>query len=165
MTKVFKIVYVYAAALATACASSGAAGPEVVVSLERFRDCLGCSAYRLEFYPDGRVVYEGTDLVKMTGRHVGRTSADKMALITRTIRDMGFMTLKDQYIEQGRPVQGKTRITVTLDGQTKTTLFAYSQADVNVRLTSLARLINEAADAKQWVCPVRLGDREFCGLD
>jgi len=166
MTKTLRLACAYGAFFAIACAhASKDATAEPVVSLERFRDCLACSAYRIDLYANGRIVYEGYDFVKVTGRQLGQTSPDKVALVVDAVRDMGFMTLKDHFIEQSRPVQGKTRITVSLDGQTKSTVFAYSRAEVNVRLISLARLIDEVTAAKQWVCPVRLGERESCGLD
>ena len=82
--------------------SSGRTGPaddavQPVITLERSA-CRGqCAEYRLAFFEDGQVVYDGVANVSKAGRWHGRLPRETVDQLVTEFRRLGFDTLAAKY--------------------------------------------------------------------
>ena len=77
--------------------ATAAATPQPVITLER-SECHGqCAEYRLAFYEDGQVVYEGVANVSKAGRWYARVPRETVAGLVGDFRRMGYDSLTAKY--------------------------------------------------------------------
>ena len=77
--------------------ATAAATPQPVITLER-SECHGqCAEYRLAFYEDGQVVYDGVANVSKAGRWYARVPRETVAGLVRRFRRLGYDSLTAKY--------------------------------------------------------------------
>lgn len=60
--------------------------------------CFGkCPVYTVKIYNSGYAVYEGKDNVDMVGTYTTRFTKDQLATLTKTAKEINYMSLNDVY--------------------------------------------------------------------
>ncbi len=126
-----------------------------VVTLERTA-CFGfCPVYTLAVYSDGRVVYNGSANVQVTGEQTGSITTAQVQQLVDAFTAADYFNLKDEY---KAPVTDlPTQITsFTQDGQTKTVsnyggCLSGSPDPAPQALCDLPDLIDQVTHSAQWI--------------
>lgn len=119
----------------------------VVITLER-TVCFGrCPAYKVTLYGDGRVEYEGTRFVQVTGTMATKISQERVKELVTEFNRIDYFSLQDTY---DAPVTDlPTTITsITVDGRTKKVENYYGGPK---SLTELENKIDETTNSKIWI--------------
>ncbi|HEY0324142.1 MAG TPA: DUF6438 domain-containing protein [Pyrinomonadaceae bacterium] len=130
---------------------------DTVITIERTA-CFGpCPMYKLAIYADGRVVYEGKNNVKQTGKVESSITQDKIRELVAAFEQIEYFKLKDRYSGQDCPqmwTDHPSAITsLTMNGKSKTVKHYYGCQGLEIldRLTKLESKIDEAANVNQWI--------------
>jgi hypothetical protein len=126
-----------------------------IITLERTA-CFGfCPVYTLAVYADGRVVYNGTDHVEVTGEQTGSISTKQVQQLVDAFQAADYFNLKDEY---KAPVTDlPTSISsFTQDGQTKTIsnyggCLEGSPDKAPQALCDLPDLVDQVTNSSQWI--------------
>lgn len=140
--------------------SSAFAADLAVIVMEVTGSCFDCQNYKLEFYDDGQVVFNGNAYTKQPGRSVASISSRHLTEIKRGFYDIEFFGLAPEYT-QPRNVPSDTRTDVTTRLTFRDRNIEHSVL-VNMGygtkrppgFTLLTDLIKRLSGAKQWACPV-----------
>ena len=120
---------------------------DVVITLERTL-CYGfCPNYELTISGDGKVVYEGKSLVKVTGAQTAQISQDKVKKLVDEFYRVGYFSLQDEYIEDIKDLP-TTITSIIIDGKTKKIVNYYGAPK---KLNELENKIDEITNSKNWV--------------
>jgi len=129
--------------------------PSTVITLERTA-CFGfCPIYTLTIYADGRVEFDGTDFVEMTGKQTGSITTEQVQELVNAFRNADYLNLEDKY--EAPVTDIPTTITsFTEDGQTKTVVnYGGCMEESPVRapqaLCDLEIQIDEVTNSSQWI--------------
>jgi hypothetical protein len=76
---------------------------DVSITLEWLGCTGGCPDFYVEIHGDGRVIYEGRDYVKVTGRREHKIPKEKVAELVREFYRANYFSLKDEYVEYSGP--------------------------------------------------------------
>jgi hypothetical protein len=129
---------------------------DATITLERTA-CFGdCPVYTVSIDARGNVVYNGTEFVRVKGRHTSRIAVARVAEILEQADRIGFFDLNDQYVEIRHPDGSistvtdlpTTIVTIARGGRTKR---VEDYVGAPEGLAALERLIDEVANTKQWV--------------
>ena len=130
---------------------------DTVITLER-TVCYGtCPAYKLTIYADGKVVFEGAEYVRKTGRFEARVSRDKVQELLTAFREINYFDLKNNYSEKDCPQwwtdHPTAQTSLTINGRSKTVRHYYGCAGLEVldRLSKLESKIDKTVNVDQWV--------------
>jgi hypothetical protein len=124
---------------------------QVHVGLQR-TGCFGtCPSYSVHLYGDGRVVYEGSSFVDVTGEHVFRVPPDRIAKLVASLRAKGLWSLRESY---QAPVTDNPGYVLTLEfgGQThEITDYVGHRAGMPRGVSQFEDEVDEAAYADAWI--------------
>ena len=130
-------------------------GNQPIITLER-TPCFGfCPVYTLAVYADGRVVYNGSDHVDVTGEQTGSITAEQVQQLVSAFQAADYFNLKDKY--EAPVTDLPTQITsFTQDGQTKTIsnyggCLEDSPDKAPQALCELPDLIDQVTNSAQWI--------------
>lgn len=96
--------------------------PPMVASIKRTA-CFGkCPVYQVQFFADGRIVYEGKRNVDFIGWYEGRISNEKVAEILKQAKQIGYFNLSNKYPNSGPEIVDlpSTVTFIKMDEQEKT---------------------------------------------
>jgi hypothetical protein len=118
-----------------------------LITLQRTA-CFGtCPAYKVSIESDGRVTYDGSQFVRVTGRQETRIPVSAVVGLVETVNRIGFFKLEDTY---AAPITDlpTTTVTVTSGGRTKRVV-DYVGAPKELR--ELERQIDDVAGTRRWI--------------
>jgi hypothetical protein len=137
--------------------SSGDVPSDTVITLER-SICYGpCPVYQLIIYADGKVVFEGKENVKKTGRMEGRISRAQVRELLTAFEQLDYFKLKDNYSEKDCPQMWtdypSAKTSLLINGRSKTVNHYHGCQGLEIleKLTKLETRIDEAVNVDQWV--------------
>jgi len=129
---------------------------DVTITLERTA-CFGtCPVYVVTLDARGHVDYNGIRFVRVTGRQTARVPVSRVAAILDRAEQIRFFALNDRYREIRHP-DGTTStvtdlpttfVTIKRAGRAKRVEDYYGAP---TELGDLERLIDEAAQTRQWI--------------
>ena len=110
--------------------------------------CFGtCPVYKLTISGDGKIIYEGTRFVNVTGIQTSQISQDKIKDLVDEFYNINYFALNDKY--DALITDMPTTITsITIDGRTKKVINYYGAPK---KLNELENKIDEITDSKKWV--------------
>lgn len=121
--------------------------PDVVITLKRTA-CFGtCPVYKLTVSGDGKVVYEGTSFVNVTGIQNSQISQEQIKELIDAFYAINYFALEDKY-DASITDMPTTITSITIDGKTKKVVNYY---DAPKKLVELENKIDEITNSKQWV--------------
>jgi len=114
--------------------------------------CLGsCAGYSVTIKGDGTVLFDGEDLVKITGRHTARIGKTKVQELLDAFRRADFLSALPNYYSNWTDHPTYT-LTVTFNGQTKKVVdYDGLKAGLPSAIRELENTIDIAADTARWV--------------
>jgi hypothetical protein len=144
-----------------ACSTAQGAQPELSfdkVTMHR-SGCYGrCPVYSVTVSSDGRVAFEGEKFIAVPGRHAGRTSTSELVQLSRAIRDVDFVALRESYQSDADGCrtwttdQSTVVITVTFQGRSHQVTYYYGcEVDMGPIIDNLSKTIDRVARVKLWV--------------
>lgn len=138
-----------------ACRSRATEAPEADVAqitLER-RPCFGfCPVYTLTIHGDGRVEYNGTDNVEVTGPQTATIDPATVQSLGDAIARAGYLDFEDAYTNQDVTDLPSAITSITFaDGTTKRIEHYHGDQSAPEVLTQLEDRIDETANSAQWV--------------
>ncbi len=132
---------------------SESAAPTVeTITLER-QPCFGfCPVYTLTIHADGRVEYNGTEYVEVTGPQTANIDPADVQALANTLVQGGYMEFEDAYVTQNSTDMPYVITSITFaDGTTKRIEHYYGDESAPEELTQLEKLIDDTANVTQWV--------------
>lgn len=123
---------------------------QVVLTLERTA-CFGfCPIYKLSVYGSGKVVYEGTRFVKVTGTRTTTISQTAVRKLVADFQKINYFNLQDSYT--GGHTDAPSAITsLTMGKKQKTVNHYLPSPDAPTQLTELENKIDAVVNSKQWI--------------
>jgi hypothetical protein len=117
--------------------------------------CYGhCPVYTVEISYNGQVTFKGEDFVN----HTGSTSVADLARLDQAIADIGFFSLREQYLswEDGCTTWMTDNATVSIlvsagSRQHRVTYYYGCAIDSGPNIARLSQTIDEVAHARRWV--------------
>lgn len=121
-----------------------------IITLER-SGCDRCPAYKLTISGNGRVVYKGDKYVRVIGQQADTINKEQIEKLVAAFNNADYFNLKDTY--EGSTTPGSVVTTsISLDGKkTKTVKNYHTAPDSPRQLTDLENIIDELANAGQWI--------------
>jgi hypothetical protein len=130
---------------------------DTVMTLER-SSCFGpCPVYKLAIYAGGKVVFEGKENVKKTGKIEGRITRAQVRELLSAFEQLGYFNLKERYSEKDCPEMWtdfpSAKTSLTSNGRSKTVNHYHGCRGLEIleKLTKLEARIDEAVNVDQWV--------------
>lgn len=122
------------------------------ITLER-QPCFGfCPVYTVTIHGDGRVEYNGTDFVEVTGPQTATIDPAAVQSLADRMTAAGYFDWNDAYINQEVTDNPYAITSITLsDGTTKRIEHYYGDFSAPEALTELEALIDETANTAPWV--------------
>ena len=121
---------------------------KAVISLERGLRPLGrCESYKLEIMADGKVVYEGSCGVEVSGRRVSRIPTQTVQDLLEEFDRAGYFSAKDCY--GGRQVDGNVTVISVRFGKKSKRVFDYY--DTPQWLKDLEDRVDHVSGADAWI--------------
>lgn len=123
---------------------------QVALTLERTA-CFGfCPMYKLSVYGNGKVVYEGTRFVKVTGTRTTTISQTAVRKLIAEFQKINYFNLQDSYT--GGHTDAPSAITsLTMGKKQKTVNHYLPSPDAPTQLTELENKIDAVVNSKQWI--------------
>jgi len=128
---------------------------DVAIRLERTA-CYGppCPIYRVTITGNGRVEYEGTAYVEVTGKQTGSVSEEEIRQLVSEFMEIRYFSLEDSYVNKIVPDKASAITCITVDGK-KTKEIRHYLGDTSApeELTELEKRIDDIAKTDRWVKP------------
>ena len=126
------------------------AADDVRITLERGA-CFGrCPMYRLELDGSGKVVFEGRNFVRDSGRREDTVSADTVRALATEMEQAGYFAFEDSYPPDATD-HATVIISLTLDGRTKRIEHNLGSRSAPEGLEDLYARIDEVARSAKWI--------------
>jgi hypothetical protein len=121
--------------------------------------CYGhCPVYTVEISYNGQVTFKGEGFVTSTGEHMGSTPVADLARLDQAIADIGFFSLREQYLsgEDGCTTLITDNATVSIlvsagSRQHRVTYYYGCAIDSGPSIVKLSQTIDEVAHSRRWV--------------
>lgn len=122
------------------------------ITLER-QPCFGfCPVYTLTIHGDGRVEFNGTDNVEISGEQTANIDPPDVQALADALIQGGYMEFEDSYMTQDVTDNPYVITSITFsDGTTKRIEHYYGDQSAPEELTALEELIDDTANVAQWV--------------
>jgi hypothetical protein len=145
------------ALVVTACAGgngaaedSAAAAREVRITLERGA-CFGrCPMYKLELDGSGRVVFDGLNFVKDTGRFEDTVSSAEVRALAEEMEQAGYFAFADRYPPDATD-HATVTTSLTIDGRTRKVEHNLGSRSAPEGIEALYARIDEVARSAKWI--------------
>ncbi|MGB0388596.1 MAG: DUF4377 domain-containing protein [Ardenticatenaceae bacterium] len=123
---------------------------DVMITLERTA-CFGtCPIYTVTVYGDGRVEYEGTDYVDVTGAQSSNIGVGGVSQLVEAFAEAGYFEWNDAYTNIYVSDMPTVITSMTLEGQTKRIERYEGDQSAPLELVKLENLIDTSVNSAQW---------------
>ncbi len=140
-----------------AACNAGAPGETEGVAVEQItlerQPCFGfCPVYTVTLHGDGRVEYDGTQNVEVSGPQTATIDPAAVQSLADDMVAAGYLDWEDAYMNQEVTDMAYVITSITLsDGTTKRIEHYYGDFSAPEALTALEARIDETAGSAQWV--------------
>lgn len=113
--------------------------------------CYGtCPIYSVEVHANGKVKYNGEKFVQTPVERSYNISTGNVKQLVDKINSMNFFSLKNEYTQGATFDAGSAKVTITMNGQTKTIWHAFEDTSSPASLKELEDLIDQVTNSFQW---------------